>query len=393
MTCGLESCSVPTSIHCDHLIQASVGADADLKVCSFHNAYHIRTEENCLDSAQLRIIRKFLIFWRVQHVNTVCPNDGVDMTPPITITICKGIEFWGPGSGIIHQIVLENYAAPGALMLGTDSHTPNAGGLGGLAIGVGGADAVDAMTDTPWELKAPNIVGLSFLLLEWKSYEPFEMTGIHLTGKMSGWTTPKDLILHIAGRLSVRVRFSVDTGDISALTHTETALQGGTGRILEYFGPGVAQQSCTGLATISNMGAEVGATTSAFPYSENMGAYLRATGRAPVADAADWAAKQGFLAADQGVEYDEVIEIVSRSKITTFVNFHDVGFFPYFQDLAKLEPTINGPFTPDLATPLSKFGAFIKENGWSDELSAGLIGSCTNSSYEDMVGDIITMDG
>ncbi|KAL0575035.1 aconitate hydratase [Marasmius crinis-equi] len=234
-----------------------------------------------------------------------------------------GIEFWRPGSGIIHQIVLENYAAPGMLMLGTDSHTPNAGGLGLLAIGVGGADAVDAMTGTPWELKAPQVVG------------------IHLTGNLSGWATPKDLILHLAGKLTVK---------------------GGTGRVLEYFGPGVDSQSCTGLATIANMGAEVGATTSTFPYTSNMQAYLHATGRGPVARAADEAAAKGFLSADEGAEYDEVIEI----------------------NLSELEPTVNGPFTPDLATPLSKFGAFVKDQGWKDELSAGLIGSCTNSSYEDM---------
>ncbi|KAG2062066.1 aconitate hydratase [Suillus hirtellus] len=285
MSAGLSQCAVPTSIHCDHLIQAINGAESDLKRSITSN----KEVFDFLESAA----RKY------------------------------GIEFWKPGSGIIHQIVLENYAAPGILMLGTDSHTPNAGGLGLLAIGVGGADAVDAMTGTPWELKAPQVVG------------------IHLTGKLSGWATPKDLILHLAGKLTVR---------------------GGTGRILEYFGPGVANQSCTGLATVANMGAEVGATTSTFPYTENMRAYLNATGRAPVARAADQAASMGFLNADKGAEYDELIEI----------------------NLSKLEPTINGPFTPDLATPLSKFGSFVKEQGWKDELSAGLIGSCTNSSYEDM---------
>ncbi|KAK7058772.1 aconitate hydratase [Paramarasmius palmivorus] len=285
MSAGLDRCAVPTSIHCDHLIQASQGADRDLK----HSIENNKEVFDFLESAA----RKY------------------------------GIEFWRPGSGIIHQIVLENYAAPGMLMLGTDSHTPNAGGLGLLAIGVGGADAVDAMTGTPWELKAPQIVG------------------IHLTGKLSGWATPKDLILHLAGKLTVK---------------------GGTGRILEYFGPGVASQSCTGLATIANMGAEVGATTSTFPYTSNMQAYLNATGRGPVARAADQAAAQGFLSADQGAEYDEVIEI----------------------NLSELEPTVNGPFTPDLATPLSKFGEFVEKNGWKDELAAGLIGSCTNSSYEDM---------
>lgn len=285
MSAGLSRCAVPTSIHCDHLIQAIDGAESDLKRSIASN----KEVFDFLESAA----RKY------------------------------GIEFWKPGSGIIHQIVLENYAAPGMLMLGTDSHTPNAGGLGLLAIGVGGADAVDAMTGTPWELKAPQVVG------------------IHLTGKLNRWATPKDLILHLAGQLTVR---------------------GGTGRILEYFGPGVASQSCTGLATVANMGAEVGATTSTFPYTENMRAYLNATGRAPVARAADKAASMGFLSADEGAEYDEVIEI----------------------NLSELEPTINGPFTPDLATPLSKFGSFVKEQGWKDELSAGLIGSCTNSSYEDM---------
>ncbi|CEL58213.1 aconitate hydratase 1 [Rhizoctonia solani AG-1 IB] len=285
MTCGLDRTAVPSSIHCDHLIQAAEGAESDLK-------RSIVTNQEVFDFLE-SAAKKY------------------------------GIEFWRPGSGIIHQIVLENYAAPGMLMLGTDSHTPNAGGLGTVAIGVGGADAVDAMTDTPWELKAPLV------------------TGIHLTGKMGEWSTPKDLILHLAGKLTVR---------------------GGTGRILEYFGPGVHAQSCTGLATTANMGAEVGATTTVFPYTESMRAYLHATGRGPVANAADQAAQAGYLAADEGAEYDDVIEI----------------------DLSRLEPTINGPFTPDLATPLSQFGAFVKKNGWKDELSAGLIGSCTNSSYEDM---------
>ncbi|KAL7420938.1 aconitate hydratase [Cryptotrichosporon argae] len=285
MTCRLPTCAVPASIHCDHLIQAQTGAAADLPRSISNN----KEVFDFLESAA----KKY------------------------------GIEFWRPGSGIIHQIVLENYAAPGLLMLGTDSHTPNAGGLGMLAIGVGGADAVDALTDTPWELKAPLI------------------TGVKLTGKLEGWATPKDLILHLAGKLTVR---------------------GGTGRILEYYGPGVSAQSCTGLATIANMGAEVGATTSTFPYSSNMREYLRATGRAPVADAADAAAKEGFLQADEGAEYDEVIEI----------------------NLSELEPHLNGPFTPDLATPLSSFGSFLTENKYPTTLSSALIGSCTNSSYEDM---------
>ncbi|OCH96568.1 aconitate hydratase [Obba rivulosa] len=285
MSAGMARCAVPASIHCDHLIQAVDGAESDLERSIVTN----KEVFDFLESAA----RKY------------------------------GIEFWKPGSGIIHQIVLENYAAPGMLMLGTDSHTPNAGGLGMLAIGVGGADAVDALTGTPWELKAPQIVG------------------VHLTGELNGWATPKDVILHLAGKLTVR---------------------GGTGRILEYFGPGVFNQSCTGLATIANMGAEVGATTSTFPYTPSMRGYLQATRRGPVARAADEAAAKGFLAADEGAVYDEVIEI----------------------NLSELEPTINGPFTPDLATPLSKFGTFAKEQGWKDELSAALIGSCTNSSYEDM---------
>lgn len=285
MSAGLAQSAVPASIHCDHLIQAVEGAESDLK-------RSIVTNQEVFDFLQSAATK-------------------------------YGLEFWRPGSGIIHQIVLENYAAPGMLMLGTDSHTPNAGGLGMLAIGVGGADAVDAMTATPWELKAPKIIG------------------VHLTGQLGGWATPKDLILHLAGKLTVK---------------------GGTGSILEYFGPGVEAQSCTGLATIANMGAEVGATTSTFPYSAKMRDYLIATGRAPVAQAADKAAAQGFLTPDEGTEYDELIEI----------------------DLSKLEPQLNGPFTPDLATPLSKFGEFIKSQGWKDEVSAALIGSCTNSSYEDM---------
>ncbi|KAL1738152.1 aconitase family-domain-containing protein, partial [Schizophyllum fasciatum] len=282
MSARLDRCAVPTSIHCDHLIQASVGAEPDLQRSIAAN----QEVFDFLESAA----RKY------------------------------GIAFWPPGSGIIHQIVLENYAAPGMLMLGTDSHTPNASGLGCLAIGVGGADAVDAMTGTPWELKAPRVFG------------------IRLSGQLDPWATPKDLILHLAGRLTVK---------------------GGTGHILEYFGPAVHEQSTTGLATIANMGAEVGATTSAFPYTKHMDAYLRATGRAQTARAANLAARGGYLAADEGAEYDDLIEV----------------------DLSTVEPTINGPFTPDLATPLSKFPAFAKEHGYTESLSAALIGSCTNSSY------------
>ncbi|KAJ3413086.1 aconitate hydratase [Chytridiales sp. JEL 0842] len=285
MLAGRSTTAVPSSIHCDHLIQANEGADKDVASAM------VSSKEifEFLESAAKRY----------------------------------GIAFWKPGSGIIHQIVLENYAAPGALMLGTDSHTPNGGGLGMLAIGVGGADAVDGMAGIPWELKAPKVIGM------------------RLTGKLNGWASPKDVILHIAGKLTV---------------------QGGTNHIIEYFGPGVDTLSCTGMATICNMGAEVGATTSVFPYSEAMSHYLRATGRSHVADAADKAASQGFLAADKGVDYDKVIDI----------------------DLSTIEPHINGPFTPDAATPISKFKNLVEEKGWKDEVTVGLIGSCTNSSYQDM---------
>ncbi|KAJ3184367.1 aconitate hydratase [Gaertneriomyces sp. JEL0708] len=285
MLAGRNTTAVPTSIHCDHLIEAFEGGDKDVE-------RSLITNKEIFDFLQAAATK-------------------------------YGIDFWKPGSGIIHQIVLENYAAPGLLMLGTDSHTPNAGGLGMLAIGVGGADAVDAMAGIPWELKAPKVLG------------------IRLDGKLGGWTSPKDVILHLAGRLTV---------------------QGGTNHIIEYFGPGTETLSCTGMATICNMGAEVGATTSTFPYSRNMAQYLRATGRDHIADAADKAATAGFLRADAEAEYDNVIEV----------------------DLATLEPHINGPFTPDAATPLSKFKELVERNGWKDEVKAGLIGSCTNSSYEDM---------
>jgi aconitate hydratase len=231
------------------------------------------------------------------------------------------IGFWKPGSGIIHQIVLENYAFPGGLMIGTDSHTPNAGGLGIAAIGVGGADAVDVMAGLPWELKAPKVIG------------------VKLTGKLSGWTSPKDIILKVAGLLTVK---------------------GGTGAIIEYHGPGTESLSCTGMGTICNMGAEIGATTSLFPFNDRMYDYLAATKRKAIGDyAREYAAE---LREDEGAEYDELIEI----------------------DLNTLEPHINGPFTPDLATPISKFKEAVKEHGWPEELKVGLIGSCTNSSYEDM---------
>ncbi|KAI8081484.1 aconitate hydratase [Halteromyces radiatus] len=283
MLSGMSTTAVPSSIHCDHLIEAFAGADKDVETSIKNN----KEIFDFLESAA----KKY------------------------------GIAFWKPGSGIIHQIVLENYAAPGGLMLGTDSHTPNAGGLGMIAIGVGGADAVDAMAAISWELKAPKIIG------------------VRLTGQLQPWASPKDVILKLAGDLTVR---------------------GGTGHIIEYFGQGVETLSCTGMATICNMGAEVGATTSLFPYTHRMRSYLKATGRSQVAQAAD--ANAHFLCADEESSYDKVIDI----------------------NLSEVEPHINGPFTPDLSTPLSKFKDFIKQNNWKDELSAGLIGSCTNSSYQDM---------
>ncbi|ORX54440.1 aconitate hydratase [Hesseltinella vesiculosa] len=283
MLSGMSTTAVPSSIHCDHLIVANNGADKDVEAS-------IKTNKEIFDFLE-SAAKKY------------------------------GIAFWKPGSGIIHQIVLENYAAPGTLMLGTDSHTPNAGGLGTVAIGVGGADAVDAMAAIPWELKAPRVIG------------------VKLTGQLSPWASPKDVILKLAGDLTVR---------------------GGTGHIIEYFGQGVDSLSCTGMATICNMGAEVGATTSLFPYSNSMKSYLAATGRSAVAKAAD--ANRDFLRADDQANYDKVLEI----------------------DLSQVEPHINGPFTPDLSTPLSKFKDFVKENNWKDDLTAGLIGSCTNSSYQDM---------
>lgn len=287
MTCGLPQAAVPASVHCDHLIQAFEGAEADLeRSLSTHHEVFAFLESAC---------RKY------------------------------GIEFWRPGSGIIHQIVLENYAAPGLLMLGTDSHTPNASGLGCLAIGVGGADAVDAMTATPWELLAPRALG------------------VRLHGRLSPWCSAKDIILHVAGQLTVR---------------------GGTGSIVEYFGPGLDTLPATGLATMSNMGAEIGATTSAFPYTAAMGRYLEATGRAAVAREAQRAADAGLLRADDGAEYDQVIDL----------------------DLSSLEPSLNGPFTPDLNVKLSDFVARAKSETPPHPvaLSAAQIGSCTNSSYADM---------
>ncbi|KAF2677252.1 aconitate hydratase mitochondrial precursor [Lentithecium fluviatile CBS 122367] len=289
MSCGLPSTAVPASIHCDHMIVGEKGADTDLPRSITGN----KEVFDFLESAG----KKY------------------------------GIEFWPPGAGIIHQSVLENYSAPGLMMLGTDSHTPNAGGLGAIAIGVGGADAVDALVDAPWELKAPKILG------------------VRLEGELSGWASPKDVILSLVGQLTVR---------------------GGTGYIIEYFGPGVQSLSCTGMGTICNMGAEVGATTSIFPFSPAHVPYLEATHRGPIAQAASKIAsspmQRNLLRADPEADYDKVITI----------------------NLSTLEPHINGPFTPDLSTPLSKFKSVVEEKDWPRTFGAGLIGSCTNSSYEDM---------
>lgn len=284
MSAGLPQVAKPVTVHCDHLIQAQVGGEKDLK--------------------------------RAIDMN----KEVYDFLASATAKYNMG--FWKPGSGIIHQIVLENYAFPGALIIGTDSHTPNAGGLGQLAIGVGGADAVDVMSDLAWELKAPKILG------------------VKLTGKMNGWTSPKDIILKLAGI---------------------TTVKGGTGKIVEYFGDGVDTFSATGMGTICNMGAEIGATTSVFPFNKSMVEYLDATKRGKIAEFAK-IYKDDLLSADAHAEYDEVVEI----------------------DLNTLEPYINGPFTPDLATPISKMKEVAVENKWPLEVKVGLIGSCTNSSYEDM---------
>ena len=289
MQAGKNVVSVPSTVHCDHLILARTGAIQDLKEAEVTN----KEVYNFLAS----VSKKY------------------------------GIGFWKPGAGIIHQVVLENYAFPGGMMIGTDSHTVNAGGLGMIAIGVGGADAVDVMTGIPWELKFPQLIG------------------VHLTGKLNGWTSPKDVILKVAGILTVK---------------------GGTGCIVEYFGPGASSISCTGKGTICNMGAEVGATTSTFAFDESMSDYLKATNRADVAEMASKIASD--LRADDEVYahpekyFDQVIEI----------------------NLSELEPYINGPFTPDFATPLSKFKTVAKEKGWPLKMEVGLIGSCTNSSYEDI---------
>ena len=289
MHAGKEKVAVPTTVHCDHLIQAKVGAATDLKVAETQSSEVF----NFLSS----VSNKY------------------------------GIGFWKPGAGIIHQIVLENYAFPGGLMIGTDSHTVNAGGLGMLAIGVGGADAVDVMSGMAWELKFPKLIG------------------VKLTGKLNGWTAPKDVILKVADILTVK---------------------GGTGAIVEYFGEGALSMSCTGKGTICNMGAEIGATTSTFGYDDSMRRYLAATGRQDVVDAADKVAEH--LTADAEVYanpeqyFDQLIEI----------------------NLSELEPHINGPFTPDRGTPVSKMREDAEKNGWPLKVEWGLIGSCTNSSYEDM---------
>jgi len=281
---GLPKVAVPSTIHCDHLIQAQIEGNKDLARAKDINA----------------------------EVYNFLATSGAKY----------GVGFWKPGSGIIHQIILENYAFPGLLMVGTDSHTPNGGGLGGLCIGVGGADAVDVMADIPWELKCPKVIG------------------VKLTGQLSGWTSPKDVILKLAGILTVK---------------------GGTMSIIEYFGPGVDSISCTGMGTICNMGAELGATTSVFPFNQRMADYLAATERQHIADEAG-KYSSSLLSPDADCKYDQVVEI----------------------DLSTLEPHVNGPFTPDLATPISQLGGAAKDNGWPLEVKDGLIGSCTNSSYEDM---------
>jgi len=289
MQAGKNKVAVPTTVHCDHLIQASVGASKDLQ-SALNNSNEVF---NFLES----VSNKY------------------------------GIGFWKPGAGIIHQVVLENYAFPGGMMIGTDSHTVNAGGLGMVAIGVGGADAVDVMAGMPWELKFPKLIG------------------VKLTGKLSGWTAPKDVILKVAGILTVK---------------------GGTGAIIEYFGPGANSMSCTGKGTICNMGAEVGATTSTFGYDESMERYLRSTDRNDIADAANQVKE--YLTADPEVYenpekyFDQVIEI----------------------NLSELMPHVNGPFSPDIATPINEMSAKSKENDWPIKVEWGLIGSCTNSSYEDL---------
>jgi aconitate hydratase len=289
MQAGRKQAAVPSTVHCDHLITAKNEAKKDLEVAN----------------AESKEVYDFLA----------------------SVSNKYGIGFWKPGAGIIHQVVLENYAFPGGMMIGTDSHTVNAGGLGMIAVGVGGADACDVMAGLPWELKWPKLIG------------------VKLTGKLSGWTAPKDVILKVAGILTVK---------------------GGTGAIVEYFGEGAVAMSCTGKGTICNMGAEIGATTSTFGYDDSMSRYLKATGREEVANLADGI--KAHLNADAEVYespekyFDQVIEI----------------------NLSELEPHLNGPFTPDLATPISKMKEAAAANGWPTKVEVGLIGSCTNSSYEDV---------
>lgn len=289
MQAGRPQVAVPSTVHCDHLIQAKIGAEEDLDTAKSQN----------------KEVYDFLS----------------------SVSNKYGIGFWKPGAGIIHQVVLENYAFPGGMMIGTDSHTPNAGGLGMIAIGVGGADACDVMAGLPWELKFPKLIG------------------VKLTGKLSGWASAKDVILKVAGILTVN---------------------GGTGAIVEYFGPGARSISATGKGTICNMGAEIGATTSIFGYDEKSEAYLQGTERAAIAELAN-AIKEHLTGdeevyANPGAYFDQVIEI----------------------NLSELEPYVNGPFTPDLAWPISKFADAVRENQWPTTLEVGLIGSCTNSSYEDI---------
>ena len=289
MQAGRPKVAVPSTVHCDHLITAQIESSADLNKANVEN----------------KEVYDFLS----------------------SVSNKYGIGFWKPGAGIIHQVVLENYAFPGGLMIGTDSHTVNAGGLGMIAIGVGGADACDVMAGLPWELKFPKLIG------------------VKLTGKLNGWTSPKDVILKVAGILTVK---------------------GGTGAVVEYFGEGATSMSCTGKGTICNMGAEIGATTSTFGYDASMERYLKATGRAEIADAAN-KVKEHLTAdpevyADPAKYFDELIEI----------------------NLSELEPHLNGPFTPDLATPISQMKEAAAKNGWPTKIEVGLIGSCTNSSYEDI---------
>ena len=289
MQAGKPTVAVPSTVHCDHLIQAKVGADEDLATANTQN----------------KEVFDFLA----------------------SVSNKYGIGFWKPGAGIIHQVVLENYAFPGGMMIGTDSHTPNAGGLGMIAIGVGGADACDVMAGLAWELKFPKLIG------------------VKLTGKLSGWSSAKDVILKVAGILTVK---------------------GGTGHIVEYFGDGAQSLSATGKGTICNMGAEIGATTSVFGYDDKIATYLKGTERSAIADLAD-AVKEHLTGDDEvyanpQLYFDQVIEI----------------------DLSTLEPHVNGPFTPDMAWPLSQFATAVRENNWPQTLEVGLIGSCTNSSYEDI---------